>query len=544
MNIELTDKNLVRFFDANIFCIYEKAKEIYLDIPQFALLKARHINTLLIDREICRTEAFKPHQRKTSDTYKKVNALESVENYSPQLIKLFHKIRKSSNRAAHLEENELSHCEFTTLARDTIKQICDVIALLTNELNHSEPTKYVFIENTLPQLKDLLYLATVEQDTLAKVKAGKILSECWLLESENNALKKQTLINNNGFKFKKYQRKLAYEFLYSAAFEDNDLEGMYYLAFLINHRYIDNRDSLDWSKVMLKAAKLGHENSKRFWGYRTIVSCNGKYNSEASFDEKELALCYIKEAASEHRKYQMLLSRLYTDGYLVETDHDKAGKYLILAAENGERIAQYQYADVCFKSGDIDKANELILLSAQSGYKPALSMVIRNNDISYEDRVEACQHYLMFDNRDGERNDTMEHNTDIEIAYAELVIKQGDIDKFVDALRLINNFLQSRRLSLSDDKFVHYLQLFEKALKEARWTPQELENYIFLSTMFAVYFDEYEKRKKEYLVKQSEKLDQQQAAVKKFLSNTYGAKVGRNEPCPCGSSLKYKNCCR
>lgn len=543
MSIELTDEDLVRFFNAEIFCVYEEAKELYLDVPVFALLKARHINTLLVDSEICRTEALKPHLRKTSDTYKKVNALKKVENYPTQLIDLFHKIRMSSNCAAHLEENELSHDEFSTLARDTLKQICDVIACLNKELGHIEPTKYEFIENTLPLLKDLLYLATVEQDTQAKAKVGKILSECWVLEIENNALKKKKLKSNNGLKFDNYQRKLAYEFLYSAAFEDNNPEAMFYLAFLIEHHWFQNRDSLDWSEVMLNAAKLGQERAKRFWGYRTILTRNGEYNCEMPTEEQELALSYIREAASEHGNCQMLLSRLYTDGYLVEQDHKKAERYLKLAAENGESIAQYKYADLCFNCGDIDKANELIFLSAQSGYKPALSIVLRNNDISYEDRVEVYQHYLMIDHRDGEW-DTMEHNTDIEIAYAELVVEKGDTDKFAHASLLINNFLQSCRLSLSDEKFVHYLQLFEKALKGAKPTLQELGSHTLFIGMFDVYLAEYDKRKKAFLVKQRETLNQQQAAVKKFLYNTSGVKVGRNEPCPCGSGFKYKNCCK
>jgi len=543
MSIELTDENLVRFFNTDIFSIYEEAKELYLDVPIYALLKVRHINTLLVDHEICRTEALKSNPRKTSDLYTKINALRNVENYPPQLIDLFHKIRMNSNRAAHLETNGLSHDEFSTLARDTLKQICNVIILLNCQLNNSEPTKYVFVESTLPLLKELLYLAMVRQDTRAKVKAGKILSECWFLEIENNVLIKEKLECNNGFRFGNYQKKMAYELLYSAAFEDNDLEAMYYLAFLIEHRWIFNRDSLDWSEVMLEAAKLGCVKAKRFWSYRTIVKYNGKYNSEVSSDEQELALCYIREAASEHCKFQMLLSRLYTDGYLVEKDHERAERYLQLAAENGESIAQYRYAKVCFDNGLIDKANKLTLLSAKSGYKPALLTVIRNNAISYEDRVEAYQHFLMTDHRDGEW-DTMEHNTDIEIAYAELVVEQGDTDQFATVSTLINNFLQANRVSLSDDKFIHYVQLLAKALKDTSPTLQELANYGLCLATLNVYFAEYEQRKKESLVNQSDKLKQQQAVVKKFLANTNGSKVGRNEPCPCGSNLKYKNCCR
>jgi len=38
------------------------------------------------------------------------------------------------------------------------------------------------------------------------------------------------------------------------------------------------------------------------------------------------------------------------------------------------------------------------------------------------------------------------------------------------------------------------------------------------------------------------KLSQQIASAKKTVSNA-GKKVGRNDPCPCGSGLKYKNCC-
>ncbi len=38
------------------------------------------------------------------------------------------------------------------------------------------------------------------------------------------------------------------------------------------------------------------------------------------------------------------------------------------------------------------------------------------------------------------------------------------------------------------------------------------------------------------------KLSQQIASARKTVSNA-GKKVGRNDPCPCGSGLKYKNCC-
>ena len=40
----------------------------------------------------------------------------------------------------------------------------------------------------------------------------------------------------------------------------------------------------------------------------------------------------------------------------------------------------------------------------------------------------------------------------------------------------------------------------------------------------------------------SAKLNQQIAAAKKSAATSKG-KVGRNDPCPCGSGLKYKNCC-
>ena len=38
------------------------------------------------------------------------------------------------------------------------------------------------------------------------------------------------------------------------------------------------------------------------------------------------------------------------------------------------------------------------------------------------------------------------------------------------------------------------------------------------------------------------RVSQSIAAAKKTVANK-GAKVGRNDPCPCGSGLKYKNCC-
>ena len=33
------------------------------------------------------------------------------------------------------------------------------------------------------------------------------------------------------------------------------------------------------------------------------------------------------------------------------------------------------------------------------------------------------------------------------------------------------------------------------------------------------------------------------AEVRKPVTNKDGSKVGRNDPCPCGSGKKYKNCC-
>ena len=38
------------------------------------------------------------------------------------------------------------------------------------------------------------------------------------------------------------------------------------------------------------------------------------------------------------------------------------------------------------------------------------------------------------------------------------------------------------------------------------------------------------------------KLSQNEGGIKKTIVNE-GPKIGRNDPCPCGSGKKYKNCC-
>ena len=47
----------------------------------------------------------------------------------------------------------------------------------------------------------------------------------------------------------------------------------------------------------------------------------------------------------------------------------------------------------------------------------------------------------------------------------------------------------------------------------------------------------------ETAVEEEEKIDKEQEIITKTSSNEIPSKLGRNEPCYCGSGKKYKKCC-
>lgn len=95
----------------------------------------------------------------------------------------------------------------------------------------------------------------------------------------------------------------------------------------------------------------------------------------------------------------------------------------------------------------------------------------------------------------------------------------------------IGDFIDDNGIEFNDEEMAEFLNRFTNAANAVpRWdnyghSPAELFNNPFLKNTE----DEYRKNLRKW------GLDIDEPKTSK--------KVGRNEPCPCGSGLKYKKCC-
>ena len=114
---------------------------------------------------------------------------------------------------------------------------------------------------------------------------------------------------------------------------------------------------------------------------------------------------------------------------------------------------------------------------------------------------------------------------DIELAYDEGLVNPSTIG-FDEIEEQLGRSKQSVLDELRNDK--HY-QLINDTIKELEWW---------------VCFDQKENKRIEVSAF-AERVDSEQTSIKNVRSESYRVevKVGRNDPCPCGSGKKYKKCC-
>lgn len=109
---------------------------------------------------------------------------------------------------------------------------------------------------------------------------------------------------------------------------------------------------------------------------------------------------------------------------------------------------------------------------------------------------------------------------DIRKAFEKDLIADGIID-----LDYIKNTLRSDKDEvLEDTKYNLHMQLIDDTIKELEW--------------WACFYKDYEEKQK-----QLKKLRHKQRMSRNTTTIVKGKKIGRNEPCPCGSGKKYKKCC-
>jgi uncharacterized protein len=77
--------------------------------------------------------------------------------------------------------------------------------------------------------------------------------------------------------------------------------------------------------------------------------------------------------------------------------------------------------------------------------------------------------------------------------------------------------------------------------KDRRYNPTDPEVNYFCDS-FKMFFERADSRMKQLAIRW--KQEQEMASKERYWRNvSQPKKIGRNEPCPCGSGLKYKNCC-
>ena len=437
-----------------------------------------------------------------------------------------------------------------------MKKTCDLIRLLHQNISESDANlEYKFVESVAPLLKDLLYEAVIKKDIASQVKLGKMLASSEF--DDTGCSPSGTEGSNYCYNPDPLQRKLAYQILNDAV-ESNSAEGMFTIGNLLIQKGgltlydTDEKEKFDIVHLLKTASDVGHFEAKALFSTYILCRLDGTlcYEGEAYEEYKHLALEYVQEVSTENASCQELLGKLYQKGHLVTQDIVKACYYHKLAADNGKRVSQYEFALISKNNDDNESFEKYIKESASNGYKPAILEILSDSNRTYNERVITFESYKSIE---VELRGSMDLNTDIEVEYSQLVCKaMQEPQRVIHAVILLHNYLTSCERIIGDLKLGKILTTMGHAFDYCRDHPKkstfpDTQNLIICLGMFRYRVEQLNERNKVKWLKEQKgraQIQNNNTQKKVMLSAPVNKKVGRNDICPfCDSGKKFKKCC-
>ncbi|MDH1314998.1 SEC-C metal-binding domain-containing protein [Shewanella xiamenensis] len=543
----ISDSELVRLFDKEISETYNRAKRLYKSAPIQTLILLRAIATniaysLLEDFQDANDEV---------DLYGLLISLEKKRAVNPEIVHYLHQIRKSGNRAAHPEQFYDNEHDLVNQARKVLLALCDTVDLIRTSVHGVAPVKYYFEEPTEMALQDASYRAIFNNDPQAKFEVAISLIEGNKLRIDHE-LTKCGLSETD----KDGHLKNAIYFLESSSNFDH-LDSRFALG-LIYQQGLGCKSDIDKAiDHMYYCASHGNVMAKAYFGFFVMNM------SDADIYDKQCALEFLEEAAKMRNPLaQNLLSEMYSVGNLVDKNQARAIELLTEAANSGYPESQYRLAELYHQSGEVEKYWELIEKAINNNHAPAnlsAARVSAFND-SHHRALEYYTRYLeikddaiaQFEYGQLKLKTAAENSAKIKAGIWDLVLSYrnqncpSEVRKQIETIVPKHLEILDRLVDISSlnekgqkDLFVFYMQFKSNGLPhESMEAVCELMLKLGSRNIDAQSLYRVDSVKSNFYLPKNYKARASQAR-----SSLAKIKIGRNEPCNCGSGRKYKQCC-
>ncbi|WP_258405644.1 SEC-C metal-binding domain-containing protein [Shewanella zhangzhouensis] len=543
----ISDSELVRLFDQEISEIYDRAKRLYKTAPIHTLILLRAIATniaysLLEEFQDAIIEA---------DLYGLLVALERKRIVNQEIVHYLHQIRKSGNRAAHPEEFSDDEQDLVSQARTVLLTLCDTLGLIRTSVHGVAPVEYYFEEPTEMALQEASYRAIFNNDPQAKFEVA-----ISLIEGNQLRIKHELATMGHSNIDENDHLKNAI-FLLESSSNIRHLDSRFTLGLVYQQGLGCKSDIVKAIDHMYFCASQGNVMAKAYFGFFVMNM------SDADINDKQCALEFLEEAAKMCNPLaQNVLSEVYSAGELVEKNQARSIELLTEAANCGFPESQYRLAEIYRQSGELDKYWELIEKAINNNHVLALLSAGRAL-ASNESHHQALEYYTRY----------LDLNDDaiakFEYGILRLKIAGGDTTELKKGIWDLVLSYRNPKCPLGVRKKIEaettkYLKIFDKLINFPSLNEKEQNDLIVFYMQFKANGSPHESMENMYeLISQegSKIIDAKSPyrvdSVKSnfYLPKSYKAKasqtrtplgkvkVGRNEPCKCGSGRKYKQCC-
>lgn len=543
----ISDSELVRLFDQEISEIYDRAKRLYKPAP---------IQTLILLRAIATNIAYSLLEEFQdaiieADLYGLLVALERKRVVNQEIVHYLHQIRKSGNRAAHPEEFSDDEQDLISQARTVLLTLCDTLGLIRTSVHGVAPVEYYFEEPTEMALQEASYRAIFNNDPQAKFEVAISLIEGNQLRIKHELA---TMGHSNIDENDHFKNAI---FLLESSSNIRHLDSRFTLGLVYQQGLGCKSDIVKAIDHMYFCASQGNVMAKAYFGFFVMNM------SDADINDKQCALEFLEEAAKMCNPLaQNVLSEVYSAGELVEKNQARSIELLTEAANCGFPESQYRLAEIYRQSGELDKYWELIEKAINNNHVLALLSAGRAL-ASNESHHQALEYYTRY----------LDLNDDaiakFEYGILRLKIAGGDTTELKKGIWDLVLSYRNPKCPLGVRKKIEaettkHLKIFDKLINFPSLNEKEQNDLIVFYMQFKANGSPHESMENMYELISQEgakifdaKSPYRVDSVKSnfYLPKSYKAKasqtrtplgkvkVGRNEPCKCGSGRKYKQCC-
>ena len=549
--------------------LYSEAKRSQHQFPKHALIQTRALASLCCDM------LYQPDAGEWPvGLDEKIRALVKTRLINPDTRALLHDLRRWGNAAAHPEDSLLDEAQFGTLARQAL---AGSIALLETVFRQQHggaalPDYNIIDDERQDELGEVCYRALLENSATDQYQVAMLLRQQLASKVE------ETEAGPDAF-LKSYTRRFEFGALEGRAIDllryasdANYAPAQYQYGLALSEGQRGEAYITLGVNLIAMACRDGDIDALAWCGRSALY---GLHDEPIDY---ERARDYLERAAAEdHPLALTLLSKMYREGLGLEADAKAAFGLTLRAAEAGYPIAQYEAGAALYRGEgvEVDEPSALAWLqrASDAGLPEAQHVVgnlIRRGTLAGG-----------FSEAEKLLKSAIRGVNEAYLDLADLYISQAGPKQWIEASGLIQGAYE---IALRDKDELIATRALRAApaliakLEASRTRMSDIEHSDFVVARFM--FDEQgrpfpnrDERSREFVAtalavakvkgsgsKEEARLIRKLAsgmgatsapvpvvrrpsALAPVVQRSAYAKVGRNEPCPCGSGKKYKACC-